>query len=369
MPQETLGYVEMEWTCRRCGTKNPGLQKTCQGCGAQMDADQKFEKPADQQLITEAAKLAQTGRGADIHCPYCGTRNAGDAKVCTRCNGDLTKGEKREAGQVVGAYQPGAAAPVQCAGCGTANPAAAARCQACGRPLGADAPPPMAAPASAAAPASRRPARANWVVAVTGVVAALLCVCVGGFLIYQSLNTTDVTGTVQAVQWERSIGIEALVTVQRQAWEDQLPADAQVGTCELKPRQMLNAPDPNRRSEKVCGTPYSVEQGDGTSKVVQDCQYQIYDDYCAYSAREWQEVDRATASGQDLEPYWPDLDLTADQREGRRNELYSVSLAADRQTYDYVARDEADFRQFTPDSRWTLKINGLGGLNAVEPAR
>ena len=23
MPQETVGYVELEWTCVHCGTKNP----------------------------------------------------------------------------------------------------------------------------------------------------------------------------------------------------------------------------------------------------------------------------------------------------------------------------------------------------------
>jgi hypothetical protein len=174
---------------------------------------------------------------------------------------------------------------------------------------------------------------------------------------------------VQGVIWERSIGVEAQVPVERSDWRDQLPAGARVGTCELRPRQFLDAPDPNRRSEKVCGTPYSVEQGDGTSKIVQDCQYQIYDDYCPYTVLEWKEVDRLVAQGFDLQPYWPEAQLTAEQREGGRAEKYTVSFSAGGQTYDYTAEDANEFAQFAPGSRWTLKVNGLGGVNAVEPAR
>ncbi|MBL8057824.1 MAG: hypothetical protein JNK29_14065 [Anaerolineales bacterium] len=280
--------------------------------------------------------------------------------------GDLTKAQKREAGQVVGAFQPGAAAPVKCPACGTANPASAGTCQACGRPLGA-APSAAPAPAAGLAPAAQRGPAVPW--ALVGGIAGLLCLAGLAFLIFQSFNTSAVTGTVQAVRWERSIGIEAQQPVQHSAWVDQVPEGARVGTCELRPRQFLDAPDPNRRSDKVCGTPYSVDQGDGTSKVVQDCQYQIYDDYCPYTVLEWQEVDRVRAAGADLQPYWPDLSLTDGQREGRHDEAYAVSFAADSQAYDYSVGDAGEFAQFAPGSRWILKINGLGGLNAVEPAQ
>jgi hypothetical protein len=195
-----------------------------------------------------------------------------------------------------------------------------------------------------------------------------LCLAGLAFLVFQSFNTSDVIGVVRAVRWERSIGIEAQGPVERSAWRDQVPAGAEVGVCELRPRQVLDAPDPQRRSDKVCGTPYAVEQGDGTSKIVQDCQYQVYDDYCPYTVLEWREVDRATAQGADLQPYWPDLDLAADQREGRRTEAYAVSFSGAGEVYDYSVSEADEFAQFTPGSRWTLKVNGLGGLNAVEPA-
>lgn len=368
MPQETLGYVEMEWTCRRCGTKNKGLTKTCANCGAQMEAEQQFEKPAEQQLIDDQAKLAQAGKGADVHCPFCGTRNAADATVCSQCGGDLTKAQKREAGQVVGAYQPGVAAPpVVCPACQTQNPAGAANCQSCGRPLGATAAatPPAAAPPR---PVAARPAQPNWILAAVLGVVGLLCLCGVGFLVLQSLNTTDVVGVVQAVRWERSISIEARAPVEREAWRDQVPADAQLGVCRERPRELRDAPDPARRSDQVCGTPYTVDQGDGTGRVVQDCQYQVYDEYCAYSVLEWRAVDRVEASGNDLRPVWPPVSLRDGQREGSRAEQYAVSFSADGQTYDYSPSGEAEFMQFDPGSRWTLKINGLGGLNGVEPA-
>lgn len=369
MPQETLGYVEMEWTCRRCGTKNPGLQKVCQACGAQMDSDQAFEAPAEQALIKDAARSAQTGKGPDRHCPFCGTRNPGDAKACSRCGGDLTKAEQRQAGQTAGAFQPGSGQPAKCPACGTENPAGAARCSACGQPLGAAPAPaaPAAPPAGQAAPAA--PARRSLAATLIGGAALLVCLLAGGCLVFQSLRTTDVVASVQGVHWERSIAIEAQVPVEHEAWQDAMPAQATPGACELKPRLMQDSPDPVRRSDKVCGTAYMVDQGDGTSKVVQDCQYQVYDQYCAYTVLDWREVDRASAQGDDLNPYWPEFSLMADQREGQRQETYSVTLAAPDRSYEYSAPDAAAFAQFLPESRWTLKVNGLGGLNAVEPVR
>ncbi len=376
MPQETLGYVEMEWTCRRCGTKNPGLTKTCANCGAQMEAEQQFEKPAGQTLIADAAKLEQTGKGADVHCPFCGTRNPAGAATCSQCGGDLTKAQKREAGQVVGAFKPGeAAAPVICPACHTANAASAAQCASCGRPLGsaaAPATPPTAAPPTAAPPtaaSSPRAGQPNLIVMAGLGLIALACLLGVGFLVFQSFNTSAVPGVVQAVEWERSISVEAQVTVSRENWRDRVPAGAQINTCQERPRELRAGPDASRRSEKICGTPYTVDQGDGTGKVVQDCEYQIYDDYCSYAALEWREVDRAVANGQDLNPFWPDIALGPDQREGDRAERYAVTLAADDRDFTYTPEDEAEFLQFELGSRWTLQVNGLGGLNGVAPAR
>ena len=59
MPQETVGYVELEWTCVHCGTKNPGTAQTCTGCGAPMGDSEKFNLPSQQKLITDKDALVE----------------------------------------------------------------------------------------------------------------------------------------------------------------------------------------------------------------------------------------------------------------------------------------------------------------------
>ena len=49
MPQETVGYVKLEWTCKRCGSKNPGTTRICAACGNVMSEADKFDL---QQYIT-----------------------------------------------------------------------------------------------------------------------------------------------------------------------------------------------------------------------------------------------------------------------------------------------------------------------------
>ncbi len=57
MTQQELGYVELEWTCANCGTRNPGTRKHCASCGAAQPKDVKFELPAQQELIKDEAKF------------------------------------------------------------------------------------------------------------------------------------------------------------------------------------------------------------------------------------------------------------------------------------------------------------------------
>jgi ribosomal protein L40E len=398
MPQETLGYVELEWTCQYCGSKNPGTVKVCANCGAAMAKDQKFEAPAQQQLIKDEQKIAQIKKGADIHCPACGTRNPADAVKCSQCGSDLAAGVRRESGQVLGAFQDRPVAEVKCAACGTMNPGTASNCKNCNAPLGQTQPGAAPLPSFSVSGAAAQPAapaqpephpppvapqaqrsgekapygqarRVSPVMLIIGGLVALLCLCGLGFFIFASLNTSDTAASVQSVYWERIIGIEERGPVERKAWEDQIPSDAQVGRCELQVREVLDNPDPSRRSDKECGTPYVVDQGSGAGQVVQDCKYNIYDNYCEYTVLEWKEVDRVTANGTDLNPEWPSVSLQSGQREGERTEKYDVTFDAQGTIYHYSPSDATEFAQFQPGSDWTLRINMLGGVTDVLPAR
>jgi hypothetical protein len=54
MTRKTVGYVQLEWACPRCETRNPGPQKFCNGCGGPQPPDVKFEQPAQEKLLTDA---------------------------------------------------------------------------------------------------------------------------------------------------------------------------------------------------------------------------------------------------------------------------------------------------------------------------
>ena len=370
MPTETLGYVEMEWTCGKCGTRNRGMDRACVSCGAPMPADQKFERPAEGALIKDEAKVEAARKGADIHCPYCGARNPADAKACHHCQGDLTKGQRREAGTVIGAHVEARVEPVPCPSCGKPNAPDAPRCGSCGRPLGTATPiaqpTPAVPPVAAAAPGS---ALMRWVGLAIGGLFLLLCLVVGIWFFSQTTTTTATPATVSGVSWERIVAIEEQVRVTRNNWGDRVPDDGTIKQCELKPREVLSAPDPGRKSEKICGTPYEVDLGNGASEVRQDCQYQIYDDWCAYTQLEWQVADRVVASGSDLNPEWPRLNLDTGQREGGHTETFVVVFDADGRRFEYSVADASAFAEFEPGSDWVLDVDGFGNIDALSPAR
>ena len=62
MTKKSLGYVELEWICPNCDTKNPGPQKTCLSCGMPQPDDVKFEQRAQETLIEdEFSPYSQSG--------------------------------------------------------------------------------------------------------------------------------------------------------------------------------------------------------------------------------------------------------------------------------------------------------------------
>ena len=367
MTQKTVGYVELEWTCTYCGTRNPGTQKKCSGCGAMMGEEDQFEAPAQQELITDEAKLARARRGMpDIHCPYCGTRNIAGSEKCKHCGGDLTGAVEREKGRVVGAFRAGPVPDVPCPYCGTPNPANATKCRKCGGALQkpAEAPPakPAAKPTAAPKPRSRVAGLAIAAVVV------LMSICAVAYFVLGS-RTTDAPAVVQSVMWERTIQIMEQRPVTHEDWEDQIPTGAVVDSCSKEYRRTQSEPAPG--AEEVCGTPYTVDQGDGTGKVVQDCEYRIYDNRCEYTVNEWTVVDEAVAQGNDLNPQWPNVSLWSDQREGGRAEEYVVTFRADDKadTYTYDVDSASEFSRFDVGSYWTLKVNTFGDVTGAEPAR
>ena len=263
MAQKELGYVELEWTCPACNTRNPGTARKCTQCGAVQPAEVKFEQAPEEKLITDEAKIAEAKAGPDIYCAYCGTRNPSTATVCKQCSAALAEGKAREAGGVLGGLQDKPAPPVKCPSCGAENPAMARTCAKCGAQLGKAVPPPPPPPAA-------KPGCLSLPVLIG--IGVVILIAVIAFIIMGS-RTKAVVGDVSDVYWRRTIAIEALMPVTRENWRDEIPEDAEIESCRQEVYRTQSEPEPGAR--EVCGTPYVKDEGSGYGKVIQDCQYQI----------------------------------------------------------------------------------------------
>ncbi|MCE1253715.1 MAG: zinc ribbon domain-containing protein, partial [Anaerolineae bacterium] len=236
MARETLGYSRLEWVCPNCGGKNPGPQKTCSTCGSPQPENVQFQAPEKEELV-DSNESEKAKSGADIHCPYCGTRNPASAAICSQCGGDLKGGAARAAGQVIGAFQTKTSTEVKCPACGSANPASAIRCQNCGAPLASSATPPLVAntPGKKSSP---------MIFIILGII--LLVLAFGCFWLVSQFNKkTDLSATVQSVAWQRSIVIEKYGPVSKEDWKEKIPANAVLGSCEWREHHTQNEPAPN----------------------------------------------------------------------------------------------------------------------------
>ena len=151
----------------------------------------------------------------------------------------------------------------------------------------------------------------------------------------------------------------------REGWRKELPAGVELGQCRQEVYRTQNEPAPGAR--EVCGTPYIIDQGTGYGKAVQDCQYQILEDYCRYKTMAWIPGPPIVLEGKDLLPAWPEARAAQDQRLTGRGETYVIAFNVDGKVYRYTPGSEEAFQQFTPGSQWQLTINGFGDVTEVRP--
>lgn len=362
MSQESLGYVKLEWTCPNCGGRNPGPEKTCLSCGAPQPEDVQFEAAAKQELITDENEIEKAKAGPDIHCGFCGARNPAGTTECSQCGADLVHGTKREAGQVVGAFTTGPVKPVSCPNCGMDNPETALKCVSCGASMKRTPAPKAPAVKPTVEPGARKgsPLGMIAVFAVIGLI--LVCVIAGIVLLTQPAKAQS--AYVDNVNWVTVVFIQAIQPASYQNWRADIPEEAEVGSCTQKVHHVQNEPAPN--ANKVCGTPYQVDKGSGFAEVVQDCQYEVLEEWCDYTVMEWQNVDQARLEGSDLSPQWAEPSLSSDQRLGEQEVTYSVIFRTSDEMYTYTTDSLEQFRQFQIGSEWILNLNALGGIVSVE---
>jgi len=355
MARKSKGFIELEWTCPNCETRNKGSEKACVNCGAPQPEDVQFEAPAEKKFVAEEKAGELRKRGADIHCGFCGTRNPSDAKTCSQCGADLSEGVARQAGREIDmtARRP---EKLTCKNCGAENPGTNVNCQECGAPLPHPAEPePAAVPMSfaipGAAPAPTKTARKkpNWLL-LGGILAALAICCIAiAFLLFAP--SSSVQATVIDVYWQTSVPVQEIRAVDHNNERGNPPSDAYNVSCQTESRE-------------VCEE-RTIDRGDGYAEVVEDCQTET-EQYCDYTMDEWTTIQTYPLDGHDNFPVYEQPSLTSDQRLGNESLDMTVFFDTEEGQKSYTPENVSEFQQFQLGSTWSLKLNALGGVVGVE---
>jgi len=355
MARKSKGFIELEWTCPNCNTRNKGFDKTCVNCGAPQPENVQFEAPAEKKFVSDEKAAELRKRGADIHCGFCGARNPSDAVTCSQCGADLKEGKARQAGREID-MAAGKLEPATCTNCGTENPGTNVNCQKCGAPLPRPTRPAPAAvpmsfgvPAAPPAPAGAARKKPNWLL-LGGIFAALAICCVAILMLFV-FPSSSVKATVSDVYWQTSVPLQEIRAVNHNDESGSPPSDAYNVSCRDESREVCE--------EKT------IDRGDGSAEVVEECHTES-EQYCDYTLDEWTTIQTYTLDGHDLNPYYEQPSLTSDQRLGNQSADFTVYFDTDKGEKTYKPGNESEFQQFRPGSTWTLKLNAMGGVLSVE---
>lgn len=347
--RRTLGYVQNEWTCPNCGTRNKGSVKTCENCGAPQPEHVQFELPAEQKFVKDPEAIKAAQAGPDIHCPFCGTRNPSTAKTCSQCGGDLLEGKARESGRLVQPPSPQQKV-IKCDNCGTENSSSNAVCSNCGSPLPKIATPPLAAQAASGTGRLTAPKPTNWLL-IGGIVAAvaICCVAIAALFLFPSRS---VQATVVDTHWQTMVPLQEIRAVDYHNEPGSPPSNAYDVSC-------------RNESRDVCEQ-RTIDRGNGYSEVVEECHTETQQ-YCSYTVDEWRTIQTYTLEGNDLFPIYENPTISSGQRLGNESEELTVIFRTeDGEQQSYSPDTVSEFQQFTVGSTWTLKLNALGGVVGVE---
>ena len=354
--RRTIGYVQNEWTCPNCNTRNQGGVKACENCGAPQPENVQFELPSEQKFVTDEASINAAKAGADIHCPFCGTRNPATAKTCSQCGADLTDGKAREAGRLMQAA-PASQQPkiIKCDNCGVENPGSNAVCSNCGSPLprvaqvqaAADIPPARSG-LSPSTPLTAKK-KTNWL--LIGGILTFLAVCCA-VIAALFLPSRWVEATVVDVHWQTSVPVQEIRAVDHNNESGSPPSDAYNVSC-------------HDESRDVCEQK-TIDKGNGYSEVVEECHTETQQ-YCSYTVDEWTTIQTYPLEGNDLQPAYDDPNISSGQRLGNESEELTVTFSTPDGEEIYSPAKVSEFQQYTIGSTWTLRMNLAGSVVSVEP--
>jgi hypothetical protein len=323
-PSEAV--YEMMWDCRYCGQKKLlGLtHRFCAGCGAPQDPAARYFPPDEEKVAVQDHPFV----GADVACPACKQPMGRAAKCCTNCGSPIEGGVEvaRRADVVV--------------------------------------PPPGATPlglAGAQAPAKK--SSLGVVLAVAGVLGAVVLVAVLVAVLWKKDAAFEVTGR----EWQRDIVVEVFDVTRKSAWCDERPAGAREVSRRKEPRGTTKVKD-----GETCQT-RKKDMGNGTYKEVRECtpKYKdvpATDDRCELEVTAWKPARTLTEKGTNDAPKWPAVAIARPgscvgcEREGPRNETYTVNLRDTKSgATTSCTLPEAKWAAFAKGTRWKGQSRVLTG--------
>lgn len=337
--------IEGLWDCPYCDQKGiGGLTKHCPNCGHPQDEGTKFYL-GEKKTVLPKEVADQYGKGADWTCGFCGSMNRYNASDCSNCGasrsdstGDYFDNRKKE--EEKQKYP-------------TIEEIQRRERE---RNL-----------------AKKKELRKRLFL-ILGALFALILVIAWP----KSKNVT-----IQDKAWDRSIDVEEYKTVKESDWS--VPdggreydhrqeihhynhvVDHYESVQVQKSRQVQDGYDSH--------TEYS-DNGDGTftSHTVQTPRYRteyyteteqrpVYRDDPIYQTKYYYEIERwvvvrsvDTNGGQD-EPYWGEVDLLQNQREGSRRETYQVTFITKKgKTYE-MELSEAEWNGMKPGDKKKIKVS------------
>jgi len=356
-----LAIREGAWDCPSCGRKrNRGPAKFCGGCGAPRGSDVKFYLPDDAREVTEADELARAAAGPDWTCSYCQGDNPADAGFCSGC-GATKDGKPRQVIEHKG-EAPTSSAPPDLPG----------------QPLPLAAPPPLPS------------GKGSWLKKGCGIGCLSLLALIAVFWLIGRPREAELT--VQGFRWEREVQVEAMRTVEEEAWEGAVPSGArvlstrqdihhhdkiQIGT-ERKTRTVSERVQTGTERVKVgtkdLGNGYFEDEYEDRPVYSERSHEETYDepvyrDKPVYATRVRYEIDKwmpareEKTAREDRQPEWPVPQLGAKERAGPRREVYEVIFSGrDGKTHVYKALGEAEWRRFEPGRSYRARVWSSGEI-------
>jgi hypothetical protein len=200
---------------------------------------------------------------------------------------------------------------------------------------------------------------------VGAVLLVIGCIAVLAFLIF---GGDDVTSTVDGFEWERTIPIESFQTVTEEGWD--LPSGARILSEREEKHHDEEVLDHVITREEVCG---KIDQGDGffVDKIctIEEPVYRteaVYQPYYIYEIDKWIVVRTAQEGAGDHSPFWPRADLSNGEREGEREESYTIIFRDAEGEIRKHTLDLDEWEQFELKQEVVLKLNALGGITDIE---